>query len=334
VSAYPGFVDLQCNGLVGVDFSADDLTPDQIRTVVRELYARGTAGLLPTIITSSQDVYERNLSLIAEVAHRQDREHGSKHEARILGVHLEGPFISAEEGAVGAHDPESVIEPSVAFLEKAHAASGGLVKMLTVAADVPGISTLIRGARSLGIVVSLGHHLASAAQIQDASHAGARALTHLGNGLPHCIDRHQNPLWHSLANDDLVAMLITDGHHIPDDFIDIAFRCKGAERIVVVSDAAPVAALAPGNHRALGHDVILDETGRLYNPETGYLVGSASTMIECMNHLAQLDILETHRLHNVGFKNALDLIGVTADARLAEPMLRLDEQRLRYEPAV
>jgi N-acetylglucosamine-6-phosphate deacetylase len=226
----------------------------------------------------------------------------------IPGFHVEGPFISAEDGARGAHNPHWVMKPDPAFLDKLFEWSGESIKLLTIAAEVDGARKLCSRAVDLGITVSLGHQMAAEADLQNLVRAGARALTHLGNGLPKLLPRHQNPLWAGMANDDLVGMIIPDGHHLPPSILKAIIRTKGVSNLVAVSDASPVSGLPPGRYHTLGNDAVLEESGYLYNPDTGYLVGSSATMIDCMKYLHSLNLLDVEELVKLGFDNPLQLI--------------------------
>lgn len=184
------------------------------------------------------------------------------------------------------------------------------MKLLTIAAELENSDVLCAHAVDQGVAVSLGHQMATEDDLQKLSDSGASLLTHLGNGIPQMIDRHENPIWAGLANDDISAMIITDGHHIPDSLIKTVIQAKGASNTIVVSDASPIAGLSPGNYSTLGNDVILDESGRLYNPETGYLVGSSSTMIDCINYLASLQIVKESELLELGFYNPISQLNL------------------------
>lgn len=300
----PGFVDLQVNGYKWVDFSSPELTKEQFVTACKELIRHGTIGFLPTVITSSVATYKRNLRLMADAMNHYDL------SPSILGFHIEGPFISAKDGARGAHNPAWIRKPDIRFLDKLYEWSGENIKLLTLAAELEGAADLCKYAvTELGITVSLGHQMALEADLEEKVACGARSLTHLGNGIPKYLHRHANPLWAGLANDDLIAMVITDGHHLPPSIIKTIIRTKGASNVIVVSDASPIAGLSPGTYHTLGNDVILEDSGRLYNPETGYLVGSSSTMLECMNHLLSLELISFNELLETGFYNPLRLIG-------------------------
>ena len=300
----PGLVDLQVNGYRGVNFSDLSLTADDFVLACRGELEAGTAAFLPTIITSPTEVYEHNLPIMAAVLKTQE------FRGRLLGIHIEGPFISSQEGARGAHDPQWIRKPDVGFLEQLIKWAAGEVKLLTIAAEPQGAEELARFASSRRIAVSLGHQMALEDDLHKLVQAGAAALTHLGNGVPAMLNRHKNPVWAGLANDDLMAMMITDGHHLPAALIKTIVRTKGAERCVVVSDASSPAGLPPGPYEVFGHHIVLEETGRLYDQTTGYLAGSAATMLECMNHLASLHLVGPDELIAMGFDNPLRLIGL------------------------
>ena len=301
----PGYVDLQVNGYKGVDFSAPDLSADAFVMAAEALFDSGTVVFLPTLVTSSLEVYRRNLELI----HATVSERGL--EAHIPGIHLEGPFISRLPGAVGCHPPEYVLDPDCSVLAELIDCSGGMLKLLTVAADAPGATELIAYAAERDIVISLGHHLADSVQIRAAAEAGAKALTHLGNGLPNQLPRHDNPIWNALACRELTPMLIGDGHHLPDNFIRCVAAIKGAENLIIVSDASPAAGFAPGVYQIWGNRAILEPDGRLHNPEKQCLVGSASNMTQCMEYLRELDIFDDAEMDMVGYHNPLKLIGLS-----------------------
>jgi N-acetylglucosamine-6-phosphate deacetylase len=300
----PGFVDLQVNGFVGVNFSSPDLTEAAFREACHTLLLRGTAAFLPTLITSPVEVYERNLPMIARLIDSDE------FRGRLLGIHLEGPFISDQPGAVGAHEPAYVRAPDPVLLEQLLDWAGGAVRLLTVAAELPGIEDVVRVAMDRGVTVSVGHSLFTPDDLNRLGRIGAGGLTHLGNGLPNMLPRHRNPIWAGLAADDYTALIITDGHHLPPTVIRTMARAKGGDRLVVVSDASPVAGMPPGTYDVLGNRAVLEPSGRLYNPEKACLVGSTATMISCMNVLASLDEFVPAELLRIGFDNPLRMLGL------------------------
>jgi len=299
-----GLVDLQVNGYKGVNFSDINLTRDDFVLACRGVFEAGTTAFLPTIITSPKEVYEHNLPLIAAVL-QEDEFRG-----RLLGIHIEGPFISPQDGTRGVHDEQRISKPDVNYLSQLINWADGKIKLLTIAAEPDGAEKLTRYAVGRGIAVSLGHQMATEADLSRLVRAGAVALTHLGNGVPAMLCRHQNPIWAGLGNDDLVAMIITDGHHLPPSILKTIVRTKSPQRCVVVSDAVSLAGLQAGRYELLGHQVVLEKNGLLHDLTTGYMAGSSATMLQCMNHLASLDLVDCEQLFAMGFDNPLALIGL------------------------
>ena len=299
----PGFIDIQVNGYKGIDFSSPDLTIDNIRTAARELGMAGTTAFCPTLITGPVAAYENPLRVIAQAMRDPELKH------RILGIHLEGPFISPLEGARGAHPLQHIIPPSVEIFKRLQNWADGNIKIITLAPEMEGATPLIRHAFENGTVVALGHHMAGRDELKEAVLNGARACTHLGNGLPDMINRHRNPLWWELACDELAGIFITDGHHLPPDFIKVALRAKTASRFIVVSDAVRIAGLPPGEYEMSGAKITLATNGRISFKNTPYLAGSSATMLECMNYLSSLELLDEEDLWRAGFDNPLRLLG-------------------------
>lgn len=306
----PGYFDLQVNGYKGVDFSAANLSYERALYACKELVCNGTTGFLPTLITSEPSVYKQNLGILSRL---MKLDPVGKH---IPGIHLEGPFISSFDGARGAHNREWIRKPDSRYLDDLMNWSDGSIRMMTMAAELPGGPDLCRHATDAGVTVSLGHQMANDDDLMRMADAGAVALTHLGNGIPSEIDRHHNTLWAGLANDRLSAMIITDGHHLPNSLLKVIIRSKGIDRISIVSDASPVAGLPPGKYITLGNNAILQENGKLYNPETGYLVGSSFTMKECSTYVRNEGLMNEADLARASFFTPLTLIGVEPDAFL------------------
>ena len=323
----PGFVDLQVNGYLGVDFSSPSLSEEACLHACRELLRSGTAAFLPTIITSPLEVYRRNLPLLAGVIHR------SEFQGHLLGIHLEGPFLSAQPGAVGAHNPAWVRATDVGLLYQLNEWARGTIRLVTLAAELEGAEQTARAAIEQGMVVSVGHTLATPGDLERLAKAGATALTHLGNGLPQCLPKFANPIWAGLADDRYTAMLIGDGHHLPHEALKVMIRAKGVERTVIVSDAAPVAGLPPGRYHTLGNDAVLEPSGRLHNPEKACLVGSSLTLCQCMNYMASLGLWSLEELLAIGFTNPLRLLGLDPVDLPTGPNLSYDTDGRRFIPA-
>lgn len=323
----PGFFDLQVNGHLGVNFSGADLTPEDAHRACRTVLERGTVGFLPTMVTAARETYRRNLPLLADLVE------SSEFARRLPGIHAEGPFLSPEPGAAGAHRVEWMKPPDTGLLAEMQDWARGHIRLLTIAADQPGAPELVRTAVDMGIVVGLGHHLAGLDDLRRCADAGAGLLTHLGNGIPLQVNRHENPIWAGLAETRLAVSIVADGHHLPEAILRSFVLAAGPERLLVVSDASSMAGMPPGRYEALGNEVEINEAGRLYNPSTGYLVGSWCNILQCMNHLASLGMLDLDGLLRVGLHGPLSMLGMHVDDLPAGPGLLWCEETMQFCPA-
>ncbi|WP_326640426.1 amidohydrolase family protein [Nonomuraea fuscirosea] len=274
----PGLVDLQVNGYGGLDFNAPDLSPGDVSDLVRELWRRGTTTLCPTIITAPEAAIVRNLRVIAAA-----READPLVRHAIPAVHVEGPYLAAEDGPRGAHDARHLRDPDLAEFARWQEAAGGLVRIVTLAPERPGAAGYIAGLARQGVIASIGHTAATPADIEAAVRAGARLSTHLGNGAHTMIRRHPNHLWAQLAEDRLAATFIADGHHLPADTFTVMLRAKGVGRSLLVSDSVAMAGRAPGDYTTpVGGRVTVRRDGRVTLPGGELLAGSGSSLLECL----------------------------------------------------
>lgn len=236
----PGLIDLQINGAGGVHFGNPDLTVDQVRAVARLCWAHGVTHFLPTLITDSVVRLEGALRRLTEAAETSDL------RPSILGFHLEGPFISPEDGPRGAHPLEHCQTPDWEVFQRLQEAARGKIKLVTLAPELPGALPFIEKLVLSGLEVAIGHTAATRDAVHAAVVAGARLSTHLGNGAHDRIQRHRNYFFDQLADDRLFASIIADGHHLPPDLVKIIYRVKGHLRTILVSDAVQYAGLPPG----------------------------------------------------------------------------------------
>src|ERR1035438_6934940 len=234
----PGFIDLQVNGFAGVDYN-HPLTPHaEIARSLRAQFATGVTRLYPTVITGAPEHMQACLRNLAAARESVPEGHA------IDGFHVEGPYISPEDGPRGAHPRQWVRPPDLDEYHRWQDAAGGRIRIVTLSPEWPGAAHYIERITADGVVASLGHTKADAAQIADAVAAGATLSTHLGNGAHQLLHRHPNYIWEQLAEDRLMASFIVDGIHLGAAFLKSAIRAKTAARSVLVTDAATPAGAA------------------------------------------------------------------------------------------
>jgi len=264
---FPGLFDLQVNGFGGVDFNARDLSADKMDAAFERMRASGVTRCLPTLITSSREHFAVNARIIGRMSNPV-----------IAGIHMEGPYLSLEDGPRGAHPLAHIQPASVDDFERRQAAADGRIAVVTMAPEVPGALELIEHLMATEVRVAIGHTAATPAEIADAVSAGATLATHLGNGCAAMLPRHPNVIWELLANDGTFASLIADGHHLPPSTVKAMIRAKGLSRTVLVSDAIAAAGCPPGRYRIGDVEGELGADGRVSLPGTPYLAGSSLTL--------------------------------------------------------
>jgi N-acetylglucosamine-6-phosphate deacetylase len=298
----PGWIDLQVNGYKGVNFSSPKLTLKDIDLVNREFYKEGTVGYCPTLISSSTETYKHNLPLLSKA---MTLEGGAK----ILGIHLEGPFLNPTDGPRGIHSKGCIRKPSIKFFEKLYNWANEKIALVTIAPEQSKALDLIEYiSNSTHSTVSLGHTLADEKIIRKAINVGARAATHIGNGISEQINRHKNPILTFLAEDILYGLFITDGFHLPSAFIKVALRAKKVSKFIITSDVIHFSGMNPGNYELNGVPVVLEPNGYLHRKGSGQLAGSTQTMMDCVNFIFSLNELSHNDIEQIAYENPLTLL--------------------------
>jgi N-acetylglucosamine-6-phosphate deacetylase len=251
----PGLIDLQVNGFFGVDFAADDDWSEPIR----RLPETGVTAFLPTFITARLDELVAGLRRVPE----------DLPGARVLGVHVEGPFLS--EARRGAHDPALMCDPTPPRIEAL--LEPGTMALITLAPERSGAMQAISRLAAAGVLVSVGHSDATADVVAAAADAGARKVTHLFNAQRGIHHREPGVAGAALADERFVCGLILDGHHVVDTVARVAFAAAGG-RIALVTDAIGAAGMPPGMYELGGEPVILREGGPPVRMD-GTLAGAA-----------------------------------------------------------
>jgi N-acetylglucosamine-6-phosphate deacetylase len=223
----PALLDMQVNGFAGRDLNAPDASPEDVAAITAALHEGGVGLWCPTVTTGPFERMSASLRAVAKAC-EEDR----RVAASVAAIHLEGPYISAEDGPRGAHPAEHAREPDADEFRRLQDAAGGRIGIVTLAPELPG-----------------------------AVEAGARLSTHLGNGAHALLPRHPNYIWEQLAEDRLWASLIADGHHLPPSVVRCFVRCKGPGRVILVSDAVRCAGLEAGHYEFGGRQVELTRDG-------------------------------------------------------------------------
>jgi N-acetylglucosamine-6-phosphate deacetylase len=275
------YFDLQVNGYAGVDFNGDDLTPQRLHEACRRMRADGVDQALATIITADLAAMTRRIGAVVEC-----RKAEPLASEIIAGIHVEGPFISAEPGYVGAH-PAAAARPAsrddaARLLER----GGGLVCLVTLAPECDLNGDVTRWLVDQGVCVSAGHCNPSLDQLKRSIDSGLSMFTHLGNGCPLLMHRHDNIIQRVLSlSDRLWVSFIADGVHVPFLALKNYLRVVGPERAIVVSDAIAAAGMGPGVYQLAGQEVVVDERLATWAADRSHLVGSACTMAQMVENL-------------------------------------------------
>ena len=254
----PGLIDVQFNGYQGQEFSSSQLTPEKVADICQRMDAFGVARFCPTLTTESLEVLLHALRTIVAACDSLPEV-----ARRVAGIHVEGPYLSTQDGARGAHPKEHCRPPDWDEFRQLQDAAEGRIKILTMSVEFDGSAAFVERVAASGVVVAIGHTAADSTQIRAAVDAGARLSTHLGNGCHSMLPRHVNYVWDQLAEDRLTAGLIVDGHHLPPEVVKTFVRAKTPQRCLLVSDMAGQAGLPPGRYQGELCEVEVLPSGRL-----------------------------------------------------------------------
>lgn len=316
----PGLIDNQVNGYMGVSFvdMGGELTMAGIKEATRALWKDGVTTYIPTLTTNKKEIYLKNLSLLAKA--KEDPELlGS-----IPGFHMEGPYISPEDGYRGAHPLVSVRKPDWNEFVELYKASGENILQVTIAPEVDGAMDFISKLKENNIVVAIGHHNASAREVKEAVDRGVQTVTHLGNGLANTINRHENPLWPQLADDRLMISIIADGFHLLPEQIRVFYKTKGPEKTILTSDVSALGGMPPGKYlNVVGDTLELTVDGAVIYPAQNNLAGSGSPLNKGIGHIIKVTGCSLAEAIQMSSSNPARLNGLT-DRGAMVPGMRAD----------
>ena len=268
-----GFIDLQVNGYGGLDFNAPSLSEESMVEVCHRLRRDGVDKILATIITAPLDSMIARIQRLAELIATN-----AEIASVVAGIHVEGPFLNPTPGYVGAHPADATMDACGDVCRRLLDAGGGQIRFVTLAPERDARARVTRELSDLGIVVAAGHSDASIDQLRAAIDEGLQLFTHLGNGCPAMIPRHDNIIQRVLSlSDQLSVSFIADGHHVPAAALKNYLKCVPTDNVVIVTDAISAAGLGPGRYELSDQVVEVDEDGAAWAACRTHFAGCAST---------------------------------------------------------
>ncbi|HLG95539.1 MAG TPA: amidohydrolase family protein [Bryobacteraceae bacterium] len=320
----PGWIDLQVNGFAGVDYNSPQASVEQIGHSIREMFRTGVTRFFPTVITGSPEDMAAALRNLARA--KEQLPEGAAMEA----FHIEGPYISPEEGPRGAHPARWVRPPDVDEFRRLQDAAHGHIRLITLSPEWPQSPQFIETVVRQGVVASIGHTKASAEQITAAVDAGATLSTHLGNAA-HPVLPRGNYIWDQLAEDRLAASFIVDSFHLSRSFLNVALRAKGLERAILVTDAVMPAGCPPGPYRLGEVDVVLNADGSVRLSGGSRLAGSALQMDRAIENVIRAAGLNLREAVSLTSRNPARVGRISSRQRGLVPGERADLTRFQFD---
>jgi N-acetylglucosamine-6-phosphate deacetylase len=270
----PGLFDLQVNGFAGVDFQGAP-TVEEVRFACKRLKACGITRILATFISDSPEALTAKLTRFAAF-----RAEDAEIADICVGFHLEGPYLSGLDGYRGAHPARWMRDPNWDEFQRWQEAAAGAIRLVTLAPERTGAVPFMSAAVASGVRIALGHTNASDSQISAAIQSGATLCTHLGNGCPVEMHRHDNIIQRLLARDELTACFIPDGIHLPPRVLRSLYRAKPEGKAILVSDAMAAADAGPGFYKLGELEMEVAEDQIVRAPGTSQFAGSALRLDE------------------------------------------------------
>jgi N-acetylglucosamine-6-phosphate deacetylase len=327
----PGFVDIHIHGAGGHDVMEG--TAKALDKVTEMVARHGTTSILATTVTAPLDDTCRSLEGIARYVRNQQQPQegdGRKLGAEILGVHLEGPFISEKQR--GVHPPESLVKPSIEVLEQLMKAADGLVRIVTTAPELPGAIKMIEYAASKGILPAMGHTNADYDQARAGIQAGARHSVHTYNAMRPFEHRDPGVIGAILTDPEVTAEVIADGHHVAGPAIQVLMGTKGFETVILISDGIAATGMRDGTY-PLGKFKVTVKDGVCRNEE-GKMAGSTLTLDRALRFVVGLGVpfadavkmatIQPARRIGVAGKKGILAPGSDADIVVLTPDLRVE----------
>jgi N-acetylglucosamine-6-phosphate deacetylase len=298
----PGFIDLHVHGNAGHDV----MEPNNagLERMQRAMARHGVTSYLATTVTAPEDRLLRTMENLGKAV-RAD-ENAGKSGSRPLGIHIEGPFISPAK--CGVHPPGNLVPPSLGLFERWWQASGGAIKMMTIAPELPGADPLIEHAKQLGVRSSLGHSNATYAEAMQGISAGADHATHTFNAMRPLDHREPGILGAVLTDDRLTADLIADGIHVDPSIVKLFLTAKGEERAILITDAISATGMGDGRYKLGNLEVEVKGDRCEYN---GRLAGSVLTLDRAVRNIVSFAGWKLQQSVRLATLNPARLLGIS-----------------------
>ncbi|TYR79747.1 N-acetylglucosamine-6-phosphate deacetylase [Priestia megaterium] len=271
----PGAIDIHIHGAANAD--AMDATSDALNTMARTLPKEGTTSFLATTMTQSPEAVERALTAAGQFIDGQAK----TAQAEVIGIHLEGPFISPKRA--GAQPPDHIIDPDVSLYQKWQQAANGHIKLVTLAPEQPNGLTLTAHLKETNVVASIGHSDATYEEVSQAIQAGANHITHLYNGMRGLHHREPGVLGAAYLREELFTELIVDGIHCRPEMVKLAYDQITSDRMILITDSLRAKWLKNGTYDLGGQPVQVNDTRATL--ADGTLAGSILKMNDAIKNM-------------------------------------------------
>ncbi len=300
------YFDLQVNGYAGIDFNDEKLSLKNLKFACEKLADDNVEGILATLITDDLQLMKERIKCIVKF-----RNEDPLIKQIITGLHIEGPFLNKEDGYRGAHPKEFIRKANENEMGGILETGDGLIKIVTLAPEADKDFSVIKMLKNNGVIISAGHTNASLEILKGAVDNGLTMFTHLGNGCPKIIERHDNIIERTLSlSKDLWICFIADGHHIKFFALNNYLKSAGYEKCIIVTDAMAAASAVPGKYKVGSIEVEVGEDKVVRQPGRNNLAGSAVTMKESaynLSHTLGLSESVVKLLTSTNAKKALSL---------------------------
>lgn len=293
----PGLIDIHSHGFAGLDMGSG--TAEEVKKIAKALAEAGTTAFNSTCATAPKELFDRFLEITKDLVDEP------VYGARVIGAHLEGPFLNAARK--GAMVEEFIIPPDLKLTEEWMDRAEGTINQMTIAPEMPGALDVIRYLASMGVTVSAGHTDATYEQMLEAFRAGVNLACHTFNAMRPLNHREPGVPGAVLTDKGVTCELIGDCMHVHPAVMRMIIELKGPDRVAVITDASRFAGLAPGVYDDEGRQVTIEPSGLARLPD-GTISGSSATMVKCLRNLVEVV--------GVSFEDALRMTALTP-ARVA-----------------